>query len=167
MDAAADLGDIAGAAGVIDFMAKNEIDIDVFVFNSAINACKNTRPPSHSAAMFLLNALLERGLQPSVVTFTNLVGAHQRAKLSKLESLLHQMDLYGIQPDNVFAETYLSTLTYGLLQNVYTFEAAKAKLADVPEERLKAAKAAMHRFVDEGVELTKLCKFMKAYFDQM
>ena len=128
VETAADLCDIAG---VIDFMAKTEIVIDVFVFNSAIDA-------SNCSIREGLAAANRRELhQPCWCPPT-------RAPLWKIEGLLHQMELYEVQPDSVFAETYLSMLSYGRLQNAYTFEAAKANLADVPEERLKAAKAAMH-----------------------
>ena len=166
VDAAGELGDIEGAAAVLDYMLGNKLETDVVVFNSAINACRKASPPSYSAAMFILDNLLQRGLQPSIVTFTDLVGAHQRAPTSKVQNLLSQMKQHGIRPDTAFAEMYLCALTEGRLQDIWTFRDADEKLAEVSRERLLASKAAMKHFEEEGVRLSGLCKFMRKYFEQ-
>ena len=150
MDAAAELGDVEEAATVLDLIIRKELQTDLLVFNSAINACKNADPPKPPAATYLLATLLDRGLQPSVVTFTNLAGAHKHAA----------------HPNEVFAATYLSALMSCRLQNVRTFRAADNVLAGVSEDRLLEARRALRQFEQSRVKLASLCRRMRDYLEQ-
>ena len=113
IEAAADMGDITGAATGLDYMMQHDLDADVPSFNSAINACRNADPPSPSAAMYVFDAMLNRSLQPTVVTFTGLMRAHVKAKSAILKGIYSDMQARGIKPDNVLAEAFLFAIFRG------------------------------------------------------
>ena len=113
IEAAADMGNITGAATGLDYMIKHDLDPDVPSFNSAINACRNADPPSPSAAMYVFDSMLNRSLEPTVVTFTGLMRAHVKAKSARLRGIYSDMKARGIKPDNVFAEAFLFAIFKG------------------------------------------------------
>ncbi|CAE7434872.1 hypothetical protein AK812_SmicGene5436 [Symbiodinium microadriaticum] len=75
IDAASEMGDIEGAASILEFMVNETVPVLDIHVSSAINACKNwNRANRHKAAMYLLENMLSRGLQPNIVTFASLAG---------------------------------------------------------------------------------------------
>ena len=65
IDAAADNGDIQGAAQILNFMGRKRIELDVVHFTSAINACANSHHP--------FETMLAKGIVPDVVTYGSLL----------------------------------------------------------------------------------------------
>ena len=155
IDAAAEVGDIVKAAEVMDYMDRHGLQIDTIAFNSAINACKNAEPPSHSAAMYMLGKMMERGLQPDCYTFANLVRAHRQAPLEKIQQLRADMRDRGILPNSVLADSYLSAI-FGERCSRRESELT-AMLASFGEERRQELRRGLEEFESANVT-TGLCR---------
>mmetsp|Transcript_60723 Transcript_60723/g.113500 ORF Transcript_60723/g.113500 Transcript_60723/m.113500 type:complete len:346 (-) Transcript_60723:19-1056(-) len=164
IDASADMGDIPGAAEALDYGDRKNLSLGIVSFNSALNACKNADPPSHSAAMYLFDELQKRGLQPDVITFTNLAQAHRRAPVARIEFIRTLMDDCGIAPNRVFAEAYLGSL-FGRFGDVYTAKDMASKIEGLPnpDRRKNAARAAIESFKSHGIRLTSLCELIDQF----
>ena len=59
--------------------------------------------------MFLFQTLLDNGLQPTVVSCTNLARAHVRAPIAKLRRVRSIVAQHCIKCDAAFVETYVAT----------------------------------------------------------
>ena len=163
------MGDIAGAASVLDSMVANELELSVYVFNSAILACANAEPPSHKAAMYFFDALLNHGFSPTVVTFTNLARAHATASLAEIQRVRATANENNIHLNAVFAECYVRSLFQRrLAKNAHSVKAVQALLADLPgrEERLKEAHSALLQLQASNVVLSRLCHVIIEYLRQ-
>ena len=166
IDAAAYLGDMEGAAQVLDTMHSLNLTVSVYSYNSAIYACASSSPPSHAAAMFLFQTLVDNGLQPTVVTCTNLARAHMNAGIPKLRRVRSIMNEYGIKCDPIFLETYLAAVFYGrIARNAFTAKDAEKLFVVLPDlhEREEEAKIALTEFTKGNVKLTHLSQVIKEY----
>ena len=161
VDAAAEIGDMFGAASVLDDMDHRSLEANILNYNSAINACKNSNASKrHDAAMFLLDALCSKNLQPSVVTFTNLVGAHRDAPLDSIIGLRKRMAALGLKANRVFAENYLGAVC-GRFDKVRDAKEMAKKLREIPKQRREEARRALADFRDAAVELTRLFELVE------
>ena len=166
IDAASEMGDIEGAASVLEYLQSECMPVDEIHYSSAINACKNSaHNRSHAAAMYLLDGMIKEGLQPSIVTFTSLAGAHVRARLTQLEHLLSSMARAEVRPNTIFVETFLCAAVFqGQLKTAWT-EADVAKwLTGISWDRLELARAFLKDVKSRGVKLTKLVALVDRYF---
>lgn len=69
--AAADLGDVEGAAAVLDQMnLSSNVSINVFHINSAMRACWGWGNKEHKAAKYFFDLLEQFQLSPTIVSFT-------------------------------------------------------------------------------------------------
>ena len=59
--------------------------------------------------MFLFQTLLDNGLQPTVVSCTNLARAHVRAPIAKLRRVRSIVAQHCMKCDAAFVETYVAT----------------------------------------------------------
>ena len=146
IDAAACMGDIVGAAEGLDYMVSNNWEATVPSFNSAINACRNANPPSPSAANYVYETMLQRNLQPSVVTFTGLVRAHVSSKSSILRKIYLDMKARGIKPDNVFAESFIGAVFKGQTLQVKQGQQITNMLAKMSRTRREILRRALSDF---------------------
>mmetsp|Transcript_9367 Transcript_9367/g.22473 ORF Transcript_9367/g.22473 Transcript_9367/m.22473 type:complete len:348 (+) Transcript_9367:214-1257(+) len=164
IDAAAEMGDMVGAAHVLESLANKTLDIGVVQYNSAINACKNSaHKNSHAAAMFLFQDMIQRGLAPTIVTFTNLAGAYQTAPADRLRDLLALMEEWDVKPNHIFAETFLGALLQGRLAQVWSVSDVASILDGFDANRLAAAREFLDDMELKGLRLSKLCKLAKRY----
>ncbi|CAE7451726.1 unnamed protein product [Symbiodinium natans] len=171
IDAAAYTGDVEGAATVLDTMFTRKIEVDVQKFSSAILACAKAKRPSHNAAMYLFNTMLDNDISPTIVTFTNLAQAHVKASLEQIQRVRALMKEYKAPCDAVFAESYLNALLQGRRVPTGTgssVQALTAKLADLPERegRLKEAQSALLEMQAANVKVTALCQAFLGYVQQ-
>ncbi|CAE7451704.1 unnamed protein product [Symbiodinium natans] len=169
MDALAYMGNVEGAASVLDIMRTQRIDLDEHKFNAPILACANAKRPSHDVAMYLFEMLLDNGFAPTIVTFTNLARAHAKASLEQIQQIRAVMKEHNVPGNKVFAESYLSALVQGRrLNSARTKQAMTAKLADLPERegRLKEAESALLEMQASNVQLTALCQAFLEYMQQ-
>lgn len=152
--AAADAGDVEAAAQTLDEMASGNVSINELHINSAIRACWGWGQRQHKAAKYFFDLLEEFQIRPNVVLFTSLVGAYRESGLQELLSVYKQMKAFGVEPDPVFAETYLfSVLKGNKAENVRIERTLQQK----PLERLKAARDALNDFKKAGVRLKRVC----------
>ena len=159
IDAAAEVGDIAGAAQILDYMITNTLQTDSIVFNSAINACKNANPPSHSGARYLYDQMLARGLQPCVSTFTNLVRAHTGASLDKIQHVRADMKFRGVPANRMFLESYVAAV-FGTGKATPRDESELAReLKALGDDRLRELRSVLDEVHSLGVT-TKLSKYV-------
>eukprot|EP00930_Biecheleria_cincta_P044338 TRINITY_DN30454_c0_g1_i2.p2 TRINITY_DN30454_c0_g1~~TRINITY_DN30454_c0_g1_i2.p2 ORF type:complete len:155 (+),score=23.94 TRINITY_DN30454_c0_g1_i2:652-1116(+) len=91
-------------------MYARRLEADGAHFNSALNACKNAEKPSYSAALFLLEKIVEVSMTPTSVTYNTLAGAHSGAPLDRLKHVRTLMAKQGVQANNIFVEIYLTSL---------------------------------------------------------
>ena len=146
INAAASMGDIEGAAQGLDFMFTNDMEPDTPDFNSAINACATADPPSPSAAMYVYEQMLKKDLQPSIITFTSLVRAHDRARCSKIEALLSEMKTTGIEPNKVFAEAFISAVFGGERLKTMSAKTMCARIAAMSPRRRQLLQQTLQDF---------------------
>ncbi|CAE7373753.1 unnamed protein product [Symbiodinium natans] len=160
LDAAAEMGDVEGAARLLDDMMQRRITTNINHFNSALNACKNAEPPSSNAAVYLFNALRDRGMKPTVVTFTNLVRACRAAPLPRIQQIRSDLALSKLQPDKVLAEAYVAALFFGKIRQQTTLDGFRTLLLDMDDARQDELRSALREFDALGV-LTGLCRTAK------
>jgi pentatricopeptide repeat protein len=115
----------------------------------------------HRAGKYLFDLLPELGLQPTIISFTSLIGALRTGQLQDILSAYKDMKTEGIEPDQVFAETYLvSVLQLEKSQQVLQARAPQQLqelLRERPVERLKAARQAIADFRKGKMKLSGLC----------
>ncbi|CAE7816251.1 unnamed protein product [Symbiodinium sp. CCMP2456] len=154
VDAASEMGNMTEAVAVLDDMERRSLEANIINFNSALNACKNAdHRRRHEAAMFLFETMLARSLEPTVVTFSNLVGAHRAAPLQQISELRGRMASLGIPANRVFAETYVGAVC-GRFEKVRDAGQMAQKMVELPKERREEARIALRDFRTAGVELT-------------
>ena len=167
IDVLADLGDMKGSASVLEMLETKGIGLTTVHFNSAINACKNSNHTrSHQAAMYLVNEMLRKGLQPNIVTFGSLAGAHRRANISSTKQVLSLMASCGVKPNSLFAETYLGVLCKGRLRNVWSPDDVSERLRGTSHARLRQAQTFLKDVKAQRVKLTHLSHLTDLHLQQ-
>ena len=168
IDAASEMGDIEGAASTLEFMVDESVRVCDLHFSSAINACKNSNHSNrHKAATYLLENMLSKGLQPNVVAFANLAGAHRQAPLDELEGILSSMTDNGVSPNKVFIEAFLGAVFQGRLTAAWTVDDVRMRLKGTSRDRLRMAKSVLKDALSRGVRLTKLSSLTEQYLQQL
>ena len=156
--AAADLGDVEGAAAVLDQMnLSSNVSINVFHINSAMRACWGWGNKEYKAAKYFFDLLEQFQLSPTIVSFTSLVGAYHTASLPEILSAYQKMKDLEIEPDPVFAETYMfSVLQADRSRNLR--RGIEDRLHEKAIKRLQAARDALIDFKKAGVQLQGSCR---------
>ncbi|CAE8712941.1 unnamed protein product [Polarella glacialis] len=108
IDAVAEAGDVHKAVGFLDQMTARNVTRDRVAWTSAINACKNAR--NALAARHLLKCMMAEGVEPDIVTFANVAGAHFGANVTHLTQLRNQIAELRIDLNPPFLEIYVSAL---------------------------------------------------------
>ena len=167
IDAASEMGDIEGAASILEFMVNESVPARDIHFSSAINACKNSNHSNrHKAAKYFLAGMLTRGLQPNVVSFANLAGAHWEAPLDELQGILSSMTDSGVISNKVFIEAFLGALFQGRLTAAWTVDDVRIRLKGTSRDRLRVAKSVLRDARSRGVRLTQLSSLTEQYLQQ-
>ena len=166
IDAAAELGNFTDAASLLDYMVAANLSVELPVWTSAINACKNAQPPNHVAARNFFEELLTRKLQPNVVTFASLVAAHKDAPLKTVQEIRTNMTLFRVKPNSIFAEVYLGAVCSGRLQNIWKVEDVAERLRGLSPRRLEAAQGALAEFKAANLKLSQLCRFLDEHLQR-
>ena len=152
--AAADAGDVEMAADTLDRMNSTNVSIKVHHINSAMRACWGWGEKRHKAAKYLFDLLPRFQLSPTVVSFTSLIGAYNAASLQPILSAYNEMKSLLIEPDAVFAETYIFSV---LKADHIDRGRFKTHLREQPIERLEAARDALEDFKKAGLRLPEAC----------
>lgn len=88
-----------------------------------------------------------------MVSFTSLIGAYKTASLQDILSAYDEMRSLHIEPDTVFAETYI----FSLLQADRKMR-VQNQVHEMSVERLQAARDALADFKDSGLHLSRACE---------
>jgi hypothetical protein len=99
-------------------------------------------------------------VKPDIVAITALMGACVTAPLEDVLSAKAEMTALKIQPNRVFAETYVTSLLQQRFKHLTGPAAIADALRDKPADRLQAARVALTDFETAGVEVTGLCKIL-------
>lgn len=169
IDAFADNGNITGAGEVLEYMENRSVEAKIQHFSSAINACANSDEACRGkAAQFLFKEMLERKLQPNIVTYSCLLRTLRQSPGQDLLDLLADMKTRGVMANVVFAENFfyifLKQPRKGCWRNE---EDIAADLRKLPKCDLQTGKAVMDDFVSAGVELNASCRRIKAALESL
>lgn len=121
----------------------------------------------HRAAKYFWKLFPEFGLAPDIVSFTALVGSYKGAPLEDVLSAKAEMESSGIDPNRVFAETYLAAVVQVDLTHLRAIGAIQEALQNVPSDRLHAARRGIADFEAGGVELSLLCRKLKTALERL
>mmetsp|Transcript_5011 Transcript_5011/g.10199 ORF Transcript_5011/g.10199 Transcript_5011/m.10199 type:complete len:345 (-) Transcript_5011:87-1121(-) len=163
IDAAAVEGDVEMAAAVLDSL--KQADINIAHITAAIRACWEANGTNWRAAEYLLNLAFTLDLQPDIATFSCLVGAYATAPLDKIESTYRTMQEIGLKPNRVFSEIYLTSVLATKKEEAYDLRTVRqltSYLCSCPQDRLKAARAALDDFKNAKLETTIFCNKIDA-----
>ena len=117
--------------------------------------------------LYLLEDMLSKGLQPSVVTFANVAGAHRQALPDELEGILSSMADKGVIPNKVFIETFLGALFPARLTAAWTVDDVRIRRKGTSRHRLRVAKSVLKDAESRGVRLTQLSSLTEQYLQQL
>ena len=87
----------------------------------------------------LLEDMLSKGLQPCVVTFANVAGAHRQALSDELEGMADK----GVIPNKVFIETFLGALFPARLTAAWTVDDVGIRRKGTSRDRLRVVKSVL------------------------
>ena len=161
--AAADEGDIEGAAEILDKADASGIPLEGSLLNSAIRTCWGPGKYRDKAARYFYGLFAKRGLVPDVVTFAALAGAFKSSPLEYLLWTYNETKAFQVRPNRIFAETFVAAVLEGdNMRRWRTVEVMVQNLRHTPRERLRAAKDALDDFDSAGVEMTGLCQKVRS-----
>eukprot|EP00438_Fugacium_kawagutii_P033677 Skav230546 [mRNA] locus=scaffold1365:146599:147561:+ [translate_table: standard] len=162
IDAAADEGDVETAAAMLDLLQTNKLEINKLRITSALRSCWGWGPKQHKAAKYLWKLFAKLNVKPDVAAFTTLMGAYSTAPLQDVLAAKAEMDSLEIEPNRVFGETFLTTVLQQDFKHLKQFDDLVRALTDKPPHRLQAARVTLENYEATGVEMTRLCKKIRA-----
>ena len=169
LSAAAEMGDIVGAASVLDLMANRAIIPSCNDYGLAICACKNSNHSRrHEVAIYLFDTMIRKSIQPKAVTFLNLVGAHRTAPLHQIEDVLSKMSACRIIPNQDVTEAYVNALFEDreTLSKVSDKEAFIQLISQTSSQRQQAARRFLQDMTSQGIELSGPCSLALQYLQK-
>ena len=153
LSAAAKFGDVEMAAETLDEMNNRNVNVSVYHISSALRACWGWGEKQHKAAKYFFDLLPKFQLSPDIVAFTSLIGAYHTASLQELLVAYDKMKSLQIEPNSVFAETYL----FSVLQARKGIR-VEDQLHDTSLERLQACRDALNEFKGAGLRMSGVCR---------
>ena len=161
ISAAADEGDVETAAEILDLMDNTKgVAIDVHHVSSAMKACWGWKKRMNIVAQYFFDLLPKFGLKPNLIAYTNLIGAFKTANLQEIVAAYGEMKRQQISPDQIFAETFLTSVMQLKKGVFWTPEEIRAAMLEKERlevvERSQAAREALADFEKAGVRLTRL-----------
>jgi len=174
ISAAADEGDVETAAEILDLMNDTKgVAIQVHHVNSAMKACWGWKKRMHKVAQYLFDLLPKFGLKPTLISYTNLIGALETGKLQDVVAAYRDMKGQQISPDTIFAETYLASVMQTRMKKGVFWTPEEIRAAMLEKERLEvversqAAREALADFEKAGVRLTRLSVKVQQALEQL
>ncbi|CAE7862669.1 Kidins220 [Symbiodinium necroappetens] len=148
------------------FMVNETVPVCDIHYSSAIHS-NRVMDVTNWHGLYLLEDMLSKGLQPSVVTFANVAGAHRQALLDELEGILSSMADNGVIPNKVFIETFLGALFPARLTAAWTVDDVRIRLKGTSRHRLRVAKSVLKDAESRGVRLAQLSSLTEQYLQQL
>ena len=137
-------------------------------YHSALTACSNAEIAGTAAAQDLFKEMLERGLSPNIITYTNLVRSLKDATAEELLTLLSDMRAKDIKADKMFVENFLfALLKVSKKRERWTPVNAVAELENRPLSLLAKAKSVLAEFRQDGVTLGNFCTLVEDILESM
>ena len=167
--AAAASGDIQVAQETLKYMKKKRLDLKIFHFASAINACaKSNAPDRDEVALRLFNEMIARGLKPNIFTYNSFVQASSDLPRKDLLAILDNMDRKKVQADAAFAQTFLiAFLALGKGDRAFwTMDNLLIEFFNFPREDLEKASEVIKNFKRKGVKLSPWCNRIESALQQ-
>ena len=157
IQAAAARGDVLRASELLDEMQQKGLQIGVQHITSAIRACWEASGSRHNAAKHLWEFMLQLDVEPSIITFSCLVGAYSSASVEDVSAAYADMKRYGIAADRPFSEICITSVLQKPKDAKWTFdELLSVVFPRTSPARLATARKAMDEFQQAGIELTTL-----------
>ena len=169
LEAASDMGDIVGAAALLDFMSNRTVPAGTRHYNLAIRACKmSNHSRRHEAATYLLQAMIQNRLQPKVITFQDLVGAHRTEPLHQVENVLSKMSACRVSPNREFTEACVNAILEDRLvpRQVPGREGLVPLISQTSVQRQRAARLFLEDMASQGIDLSSPCSQALRYLQQ-
>ena len=167
--AAAASGDIQVAQETLKYMKKKRLDLKIFHFASAINACaKSNAADRDEVALRLFNEMIARGLKPNIFTYNSFVQASSDLPRKDLLAILDNMDRKKVQADAAFAQTFLiAFLALGKGDRAFwTMDNLLIEFFNFPREDLEKASEVIKNFKRKGVKLSPWCNRIESALQQ-
>ena len=166
LHADAEAGNLIGAAKTLDYMCKLSLDVGRHHFTSAIKACQNSNEKERDkVAAYFWRQMIEKGLQPDVVTFTHLASAHKASPIARVKPVYSAMKKFQVKPDSVFAETYLIAVLGAGFPRCYRVGDVVEATAGTGSERLKEVRKVLADFHAAGIK-TKFSSILEEGISQ-
>ena len=167
LHAAAQFVDHAWAETLLGMMHERGKILNFLDWNQAMDACKNGNQPS--AAQKLFSDMVQAQVEPNVITFALLVGAHSGEPPESIQAAASHMATYGIEPNVPFLDELVSALLGTRRQGVQVIQLpqALAAAARAPRSHLVAAGKVIRHAESAGLELSKLLLFFKKAIRQV
>ena len=165
IDAAANNGDIQGAARILNYMGEKGIGANLVHFTSAINACANANAADRAKqAQVFFDRMATNGIEPNIVTYVNLLRAYSEEPSECCLHLLADMQEHGVKPNVVFAENFLFIfLKIGMGDGDWrNREFVASYLRNLNPVDLQFANSFIDDLRRSNVRLTKACKLIDA-----
>lgn len=158
IDAAASNGDIDAAFDVLRYMEEETVEIGLTHYVSAIDACSKSKELGKMAsAHVLFKEIMDRGLTPNIITYTNLLRASRDGSDEDLLALLANMKTAGVKADAIFVENLILAFVKKPAGERWTSSNAVAQLKLLPSSRLENAKMILADFREQGIHFNKVC----------
>ena len=174
ISAAADAGDVETAAEILDLIDNTKgLSIEVHHVNSAIKACWGSKKRMNKVAQYFFDLLPKLELKPTLISYTNLIGALETGKLQEVVVAYRDMKRQQISPDTIFAETYLASLMQMRRKKGVSWTPQKICDAILDKERVEvversqAAREALADFEKAGVKLTRLSVMIRKALERL
>jgi hypothetical protein len=92
-----------------------------------------------------------------------LIGAYKIAPLEDIwaKGKMKTLGIFGIEPNDVFAETYVAALLQQRFQHLRSVDAIVDILHHKPAKRLEASTGALEDFEAAGVRVSGLCRRLR------
>ena len=160
INAAADNGDVDSVREALAYMQQTRVQVNELHLSSAIHACANSNDENRALhANNFFDEMLERRLNPNIVTYSSLVRSLTGSPRKGLLDLLDNMKAHSVTANEVFAESFMFAFLQpsGQPRNHRKHKDVLSDIRKLPTDDLKTAKAVLDWFQASGIALTRFC----------
>ena len=154
------MGDVDTARETLEYMQQTRVQVNELHLSSAIHACANSNNKNRALhANNFFDEMLERRLNPNIVTYSSLVRSLTGSPRTSLLDLVDSMKDHGVKANEIFAESFMFAflLPSGQPRNHGKHKAVLSDIRKLPTNDLKTAKAVLDWFKASGIALTRFC----------
>ena len=108
---------------LLDLLSDRGKQLNGADWSQALQSCRNAAAPA--AAWYLYGQMLNHSVEPNVIVFSHLMGAHSNSSVAAIRKVIHNMTESKVKPDTPFVEEHIGAL----LGTRYMGTANQARLA--------------------------------------